>query len=29
MSKPASKSAFDASKYVKKNLTADTVIKLK
>jgi len=29
MSKPATKPAFDPSKYVKKNLTADTVTKLK
>jgi Ca2+-binding EF-hand superfamily protein len=29
MSKPAGKPAFDASKYVKKNLNAETVIKLK
>ena len=29
MSKPTGKPAFDASKYVKKNLNAETVIKLK
>jgi Ca2+-binding EF-hand superfamily protein len=29
MSKPTGKAAFDPSKYVKKNLTADTVGKLK
>lgn len=29
MSKPTGKASFDPSKYVKKNLTADTVLKLK
>ena len=29
MSKPTSKPAFDPSKYVKKNLPAETVLKLK